>query len=465
MSGHRGGLLELVARGKKDAFFTSNPQTSFFHSVFRKYAAFTEEVHLTAPRNNPEWGRWCEFDFEHRGDIVRKMYLRIELPTWLPAEYAAVAGRTLITDPVDGVSYGYCNNIGFQVIEKIQFLQDQVILQELYGEYLDWKIRQGIPTATALVLASAVGSRGETALEIGRAAIPGILRVPIPLIGWEAVGNPGLPMVALKEQRFRIRVLLRPLESVVVASDGRLAPKPWGRTLQIQRSAGGPQEAFDALPYESVRHGNIGLMLETTQVYVPCDIQEWLKVQKWQIPYRTVQNLEITIPDNQMHAATVAVANFTLPYAMDMTGAATRLLIALQTPGARKAGQRTMLAPDTVVRQLRLNISNIDRIQGFGPTVFRDFTTYWKNVRSAQDLMDPTTAMNVYTMVFGGKESQQPAGTLNFARSMTPSLWILFGPTEIDPRTQSRELALITYLETFNVLEVMDGKARVIFGE
>ena len=465
MSGHRGGLLELVARGKKDAFFTSNPQTSFFHSVFRKYAASTEEVHLTAPRNSPEWGRWCEFDFEHRGDLVRKSYLRIRLPSWLPQEYAQANGRTLITDAADGVSYGYCNNVGFQMIEKIQFLQDQVVLQELYGEYLDWKLRQGISTTTALVLAAAVGSRGESAVEIGRAATPGTLRIPIPLIGWEAVGNPGLPMIALKEQRFRIRVLLRPLEHVVVASDGRLFPKPWGRTLNIQRSAGGAQEPFQSLPYESVLHGGIDMMLETTQVYVPCDVQEWLKVQKWQIPYRTVQAQENTLQDNQMNAATTAVANFTLPFGMDFTGSASRLLIALQSVGARKAGQRTTLMPETAIRQLRLNISNNDRMQPFAPAIYRDFTAYWKNARSAQDLADPAAPQNVYTMVFGGKESQQPAGTLNFARSMTPNLWILFGPVAIDPRTQSRELVLITYLETFNVLQIMDGGARVIFGE
>ena len=131
---------ELIARGKKDAFFTSNPKTSFFHSVYRKYSATVEEFHLTAPRNPPEWGRWVEFELEHRGDLVRKFHLRITLPTWLPASIAAANPTGFVSD-ASGVSYGYCNNIGYQILEKIQVFQDQLLIQELYGEYLDWKIR------------------------------------------------------------------------------------------------------------------------------------------------------------------------------------------------------------------------------------------------------------------------------------------------------------------------------------
>ena len=33
MATHRGTLLELVARGKKDAFFTANPKTAFFQRL------------------------------------------------------------------------------------------------------------------------------------------------------------------------------------------------------------------------------------------------------------------------------------------------------------------------------------------------------------------------------------------------------------------------------------------------
>ena len=155
-----------------------------------------------------------------------KMYLRFTLPTWLPESVAAANGTSLVSD-ASGVTYGYCNNIGYRIIDKIQLFHDQVLLQETYGEFLDWRIRQTNSSTTSLVIGGSSGYRGNTAFDIGRSATPGQLRVPIPFIGWESIGDQGFPMCAMRKQRFRIRILLRPLEDVVVASDGRASPNPW----------------------------------------------------------------------------------------------------------------------------------------------------------------------------------------------------------------------------------------------
>jgi hypothetical protein len=58
----------------------------------------------------------------------------------------------------------------------------------------------------------------------------------------------------------------------------------------------------------------IGIALETSQVYLPRDVQEWLRIQSWRIPYKNIQLQEFTIEDNQWNAAaTAAVTNFHLP--------------------------------------------------------------------------------------------------------------------------------------------------------
>jgi hypothetical protein len=142
---HSGGLLELVARGKKDLFFHSNPVVSFFHSVYVRAAPFTKEIHITKPRNIPDWGHWVDFDIEHRGDILKNYYLRITLPTWLLSDDSAANKSGIVTD-LSGQTYGYTNNIGFHMLEKIQFFQDQVLIHETYGEYLDWRLRQSYST-------------------------------------------------------------------------------------------------------------------------------------------------------------------------------------------------------------------------------------------------------------------------------------------------------------------------------
>lgn len=463
MSSHRGGLLELVARGKKDAFFTSNPSISFFHSVYRKAAPFTEEVYVTQPRNNAEWGRWVEFEFEHRGDLVRKMYLRFTLPTWLPDSVASANATSVVADP-SGVTYGYCNNVGYRIIDKIQLFHDQVLLQETYGEFLDWRIRQTNSTATSLVIGGSSGYRGNTALDIGRSATPGQLRVPIPFIGWESIGDQGFPMCAMRKQRFRLRILLRALEDIVVASDGRAAPNPWNTTMRIQRSADGPQEPFTTLP-KSVMSKGIGIMLETSHVYLPRDIQEWLRIQSWRIPYKNIQLQEFTIEDNQWNAAaTAAVTNFHLPFRLDFVGPAVRLLAAVQGEGARLAGDRTVYLT-SAVRQIRLNVANIDRLQPFSSAIYRDVVGYWKNARVSQDLNDGTQAQEVYTLAFGGRDSPQPAGTLNFTRAVHPELWLTLGSIPIDGRTGLRKSYLVVYAETWRIWEVKQELGSILIDE
>jgi hypothetical protein len=455
----RGGLLELVARGKKDLFFHANPSVSYFHSVYRRVAPFVEEVFVSQPRNTPEWGRWVEFDLEHRGDLVRKTYLRIKLPTWLPDTYASLNGTSIITD-ASGVSFGYTNNIGFQLLEKIQLFQDQVLLQELYGEYLDWRLRQLNSLATTYVIAAGVGARGDTSLEIGRSATPGHLRVPIPLIGWENVGDPGFPMVAMRKQRFRLRILLRNLEDVVVASDQRIRPSPWHAFFRIQRSPTATPETFTTLGKSAMK--TIQMSLETSQVYVQKDVQEWLRIQDWRIPYRHAQHQDFTVEDNQWNAAS-SVASFSLPFRLDIVGPVGRLLTGFQQEGDRLSGWRTLLeAPAT---QLRLNIANIDRIQPFPLQVFQDVTSYWKNQRAAQNQANLDKPHSVFTLTFGGRDSKQPAGTLNFTRSTPPEVWATLASIPIDMRTKSRKSFFTVFAESWRIWQIQEGVGKCMVDE
>jgi hypothetical protein len=390
--------------------------------------------------------------------VARKYYIRLTLPTWLPDSLAAKNRSSIITD-LSGVSYGYCNNIGFQMLEKIQFFQDQVLLQELYGEYLDWRLRQMNSIATTYVIAQGVGTRGESALDVQRSATPGLLRIPIPLIGWEAIGDSGFPMIAMRQQRFRIRILLRRLEDVVVASDGHAKPQPWNIPLRVQLTQNGPIDtsSYRTLPNSSMAKG-IGIALESTQVYVPRDVQEWFKIQKWEIPFRRAQLQEFTVEDNQWNAAaTSSVTSFSLPFRLDFVGAVSRLLTGFQTQGARLAGQRTFLL-ENPIRAMRLNIANIDRVQSFSEQVFREVNAYWKNIRSSQDLANLNQFQNVFTVTFGARENKYPAGTLNFTSSTQPELWVTLNSVPIDPRTLTRRAYLICYVESWNIWQIQNGK-------
>ena len=459
--------MELVARGKKDIFFTANPTVSFFHSVYMRSVPFTKEIYITQPRNQPDWGRWVDFDIDHRGDIAKNFYLHIQLPTWLPPLAVAANPTGIVTD-ASGVTFGYTNSIGLQVISKIQIFQDQVLIHENYGEYLTWRQRQKAETGTVFLMNGEVGSRLDTPLAIGRSATLPELRVSIPIIGAQQAFDPGMPLVALSKQRWRIRIYLRKLNEVVVASDGRLQPQPWGgKPLRIQATEDGPIDTTQVtLPLEDVNP--IQMSLESTQIYLPRDANLWIKSQTLRIPYTNVRHEEFTIEDNSFTAASPPyLATVQLPFTIDMIGSVSRMLVGLRSYASTLAGQRNILnASDgsAFITSLRLNISNIDRIKQWDTAVFREVTSYWKNIRMGMDFAFPIP-QEVYNITFGTFDTTQPAGTLQFTRAVLPVLYPILAPIPMDPRNNSRKTFMMTYGEAWNMFEISGGKGKMMFDD
>lgn len=468
MSSRSGGLLELVARGKKDVFFSANPLVSFFHSVYRRAAPFSKEIYVMPPRNAPEWGKIVDFDIEHRGDLAKHFYLRITLPTWLPPEAAAVNPTGVVTD-ASGVTYGWCNNLGLQMLEKIQIFQDQILIHEAYGEYLDWRLRQSYGYTTTYLVAAEIGSRVETPLAIGRSATNLSLRVPFPVFGWQYLNDPGLPLCALRKQRFRIRVHLRHYSELVVASDGRLAPQPWGgKPLRVQATEGGPINTSLRTLSEPVMKG-LNIMLEQTAVYLPKDVQIWFNSQTFRFPFQSVQHQQYTLEDNLMTAASQnPAAVYQLPLNIDFIGSMDRLILGFRSAAATEAGQRTNLRASNgkpFIRTVRLNIANIDRIKLSVLPIVREVTAYWKSQRMALDLANAEVPQEIYTLTFGGFDGTMPAGTLNFTRASLPVLYITLNNVPYDIRNISRKTYAELYGESWNVYEICNGVGKMMFDD
>jgi hypothetical protein len=467
MTSRSGGLMELVARGKKDIFFTANPVTAFFHSVYMRSVPFTKEIYIAQPRNAPDWGRWVDFDIDHRGDVAKYFFLRIDLPTWLPPAAASVNPTGIVTD-MSGVTYGYTNSIGFQLLDKIQLFQDQVLIHEYYGEYLAWRLRQQAEIGSTFLMNDEVGSRLETPLAIGRFATLKQLRVPIPILGSQEPFAPGMPLTALRSQRFRIRIYLRKLSELVVASDGRLLPTPWGgMRLRVQAHQGGPIDTSQVtLPVESVQP--IQMTLESTQVYLPRDANLWLKSQTLRIPFTNICYEQFTVEGNSFVAASPPFnTTVQLPFTVDMIGSTSRMLVGLRSYASTLAGQRSVLTASNgaaFISSLRLNISNIDRIKQWDPAVFREVSSYWKNVRLPLDYTLPVP-QDVYTLTFGAFDTAQPAGTLQFTRAVLPVLYAVLAPIPADPRTPNRTTYLMTYGEAWNIFEISGGMGRMMFDD
>ena len=462
MTSRQGGLLELVARGKKDVFFTDNPTVSYYNNVFRTAAPVVTEVYTWNPRNRPEWGKWVDFDLEHRGDLVNKFFLRIQLPTWLPPAAAAANPTGIVTD-ASGNTFGYCNKVGYQMIHKVQVFQDTILLHELYGEYLDWRLQNSYEAGTLQLTGLNVGSREDTPLAIGRSASPQMLRVAIPILGWQQLGDPGFPTCVLRKQRFRIRIWLRELQEIVVCSDGRLQPAPWGgKPLRIQAVRNGPIDTTQVtLPLSALKYPE--MTLETTQRYVGNETRLFLQAQTVRFPFRHIQFQTFAVEHNSVVLASPPFSStVNLPFAIDFIGPSERFTVGFRTNAATKAGQRTVLSPMT--QTIRLNIANIDRIKAWDVAVFREVTAYWKEIRMPNANGIP---LEIYTLSFGGMDGATPSGTVSFTRATKPILYAMVQPNPIiDPRLPSdRGGMALVYAESWNVLEARDGYGKLMFDD
>ena len=132
-----GALYELVARGNKDKYFQADTITAVspFRNNYKKIPAFIHELRKIPPINNTDFGKVVEFDFEVAGDVFTHPTILIDLPSWLPSEYASINYKSVIED-INGNTYGYTKGIGYFLFSNIQIYQDQILLQEFSGDAL-----------------------------------------------------------------------------------------------------------------------------------------------------------------------------------------------------------------------------------------------------------------------------------------------------------------------------------------
>ena len=462
-----GGLLDLVARGKKDTFFTSNPKICHFHSVYQRHPASTQEIRITQPRNNADWGKYVDFEIEPVGDIVKKFVLLINLPSWLPPEQAR-QNPTSITSDLNDVTYGYTQDIGTSLIDKVQVFNDQILIHEFWGTWLSWRAGHQI---NAPIYAQLVGRHTPTPHEIAKAATPiSPIRVNLPILGDQRHDDMGFPLTAVTKQRFRIRIHLNKLEDLVESSDNQFKPSPWNKTFKQQTSRDQPPQTFQTIQRYQMKPPT--LSLETTQVYIPRDSQEYLKRTVISLPFQMTQQCIFTVEDNKWLPALNPNSTVSIPLPLDFIGPTSRITVGIQSEANQMSNQRYILfAPAAAtknshfINDIRLNMGTIDRINKWNPTIMRDVANYYKNEKENRDPYG--NPLNIYTLTFGLKETEQyrPLGTLNLSRSLEATLYVDLAAVSADPRSNSRKAFIIVYSESWNIFEIRDGQGKVLFAD
>ncbi len=125
-----GGIIQLVAYGNQDIFLTSDPQITFFKVVYRRHTNFSIEVIPRTFINNPQFGTKVSCILSRDGDLVRKVYVVLELPKIGP-----FLDTTQELDPI--TKFAWVRKIGFAMINTIQIEIGDELIDEQYGDWLN----------------------------------------------------------------------------------------------------------------------------------------------------------------------------------------------------------------------------------------------------------------------------------------------------------------------------------------
>jgi hypothetical protein len=174
--------MQLVAIGSQDIYLSGNPQISFFKTVYRRHTNFAIEPIEQTFKGSINFGQKVSCVLSRNGDLIHKMYVKVELPT------------------LSNTNSSWVNNIGHLLINEVSIEIGGQVIDRHYGDWLQiWnELTQTAEKAAGYdkMIGSSLKSSGAT--------------LYIPLQFWFC-RNPALslPLIALQYHEVKINVEFR----------------------------------------------------------------------------------------------------------------------------------------------------------------------------------------------------------------------------------------------------------------
>ena len=483
-----GAILDLVSRGKKDAYQIQDPVRTWFGSPYERRSPETREIRLLYPDNPPRFGQSFDIVLPSDGDILTSFDLRIQMPTWLPPSvvplnvapnvvkvlshpYEILASPNIGGGPwtpvlvdASATQYGWCNGIANYMISRWAFYADTIIIAEGYGEFNAWFPDMDTTQMRAPLLHQATGRHNGSPAAIQANATPPelVFRVPIP--GCQKKGDTGLPLCAFKHQKVYLRVWLLDKTQLVesaglVGPAGQtyglplyeLYPAPWGRR-PIYVNGVLTDVTLDARvmgqPYIYARTGILN---------VENELRKSLAAQKFEIRFRQ-QKRDYWGIDGADY-----VPNINYRRVIQLSGFFQSMYLYFRSVARTKQNKYADILPTNPVSNvltewistLALNVNSNDRIYPWNPEEFRPLANKTQLGRDVN--------VALYYLIFGISPNDEPDGTLNLKRCQKTVLNAVFNPVQVDPMTASNTTYATLLGLSWNILDINGGQATLRF--
>ena len=123
-----GGIIQLVAYGVQDIFLTKDPQITYFKIVYRRHTNFSIETIPQKFKTDPNFGSKVSVILPKSGDLIRKIYVVVELPNI----------SSFVEDDVisEKLKIAWVKNLGFAIIKSVEIEIGGQSIDKHYGEWL-----------------------------------------------------------------------------------------------------------------------------------------------------------------------------------------------------------------------------------------------------------------------------------------------------------------------------------------
>jgi hypothetical protein len=209
------GRALLATTGLQDVFLTGDPDLTYFEQVYKRHSKFSLETLDNVFHNqNVDFGNTIRATVERRGDLVRNIYFRIELP-----ELTA------------GV--GYTDSIGNALVEYADLIIGGQLIQRINGEYMEFYDQMFIDESQQVGITATVGTTG-TRTGLGPAVSPVYPRTFFMNLPFYFRRNDSLsiPLCAITRQEIEVEIKLRPLSELVVQTAPGVPPTQTASVLK-----------------------------------------------------------------------------------------------------------------------------------------------------------------------------------------------------------------------------------------
>jgi hypothetical protein len=412
-------LLQLVARGRQDAYLTGSPQFTFFKHVYRRYTPFAIESIPIDLDGTPDFGRRISAVIPRKADLLSSLFLEIDLP--------------VIPSPAGGPPIYWTNDVAHALIEDISIEIGDKEIDKHTGEWLQiWSLLT-TPAEKRVGLDEMLGHWNV----FPPAGAPTALRLAIPLRFWfcNNIGS-ALPLIALQAHPVRIIIHLRRFQDLW-----------WSEALSTTISGGPCPTAPPVAPTRIQLYGDyIFLDKEERQKYALAE-HEYLITQ---VQYTPRQSVPLNV-----NSATVPIVfnhcckEFIWVVQQDRMRAAHEWFN--YSNALRANGGEAGVVPADLMDSALIRLDGYERFLRRHAQYFRMTQPYQYHTNV------PNEYLYVYSFSFR-PEDEQPSGSINCSKFDDIQLNLGFNTAEV-----SNDRTVVVYAVNYNILRIIGGLGGLAF--